>query len=670
MGVAPALPRNARCLVSELPSDRVPSPSAHASHPRLMKPPPHAFGLTRAALPVAATLALVALLFMTHAYTGIRHDSILYFGQALLQIDPSTFEKDLFFEFGSQAQFTIFPRLMAWALQYGTPGQVSMGFTAVGLLLFFFASAGLLSALFSDLPTRTRLVALGLFAVLAFPPGYGAFFIFGYAEPFVTGRTFAEPLVLLSLALLVHGRWLAATVVAILAASIHPLQALPAMALIWGDRIRADRRWLWLAVAAVPAVMLAFAGVAPFDRLIERYDPEWLQWTIEPNRNAFFVQWPWPAWGQLATDFFLLSVAAVHAPNERARRFSSLLLFVGLSLFLAAAIFAEAARLVFPTSLQLWRVQWLVHWTALGLLPASFLALLRKPAPDGGLHRAILLLGVAFLGMPAGKYSAAIAAPIAMLVFVAWPALNKRTTPAWRSLAFWAIPIAVGIAYVRFLISLWPNLSTEHADRFVLLLLHPLPLSVAAFGFWWIHSKHFFSHRTRITVAAIFSASLLIFSLTTWDQRSTWSRVVENNVFDPNPFGVKLADDKQVYWYHDLLLPWLTLRRASYWNGYQAAGLLFNRGTAAAFNDRERVTQLIEFQGQICSMLNTLENDRNRCFPEVELFTRLCNHSDTLGYVVVPFNLPLQALGTWHIPKLSDTDREVTYRLYSCEAFK
>jgi hypothetical protein len=70
---------------------------------------------------LAAASFISALLLLTHAYSGIRHDSILYFGQALLQLDPSTFSKDLFFEFGSQAQFTVFPQLMAWAMQHATP---------------------------------------------------------------------------------------------------------------------------------------------------------------------------------------------------------------------------------------------------------------------------------------------------------------------------------------------------------------------------------------------------------------------------------------------------------------------------------------------------------------------------------------------------------------------
>ena len=58
--------------------------------------------------------------------------------------------------------------------------------------------------------------------------------IFGYAEPFFSGRSIAEPLLLACLAAwLARRRWLAATCWA-LAASIHPLQALALLALAFG----------------------------------------------------------------------------------------------------------------------------------------------------------------------------------------------------------------------------------------------------------------------------------------------------------------------------------------------------------------------------------------------------------------------------------------------------
>lgn len=640
-----------------------------------MKPSPHASGLTHAALPLAASLALVALLFMTHAYTGIRHDSILYFGQALLQIEPSTFEKDLFFEFGSQAQFTIFPRLMAWALEYGTPGQVSMGFTAVGLLLFFAASWALLRTLIP--PDARWLAAAGLFTLAAFPSGYGAFSVFSYAEPFVTARSFAEPMALAALAVLALGRWGWAFVIAAIAALLHPLQALPALMVIWIDRALADRRWWWLAAAPFGALVMDLLGFMPFTRYTQRYDPEWLMWIAEPNRNVFLHQWPVQVWGQLAADVFLVWNFARLSSAGSAKRAARALLAAFVMAFTLNWVFAEGLRYVFITGVQLWRVHWLLHWFAMATLPISLWMLWRMRAPEGGWQRTFLLLAVALLGAPAGAYSAALAVPMAIGIYMSWPVLNARVAPMWRAAAFWTIPVAVVIAYLRFAVLLWPGLTKNDLDSLsgpIVLLLHPLPLifMVGTIGWWYQTRGHSWaSHSPRLIAVSALAASVgfFTFAAQVWDQRDSWSRALETHRYEPNPFGVELAADKQVYWYQELITPWLLLHRPSFWNGLQGAGLLFNRGTAQAFAEREKSVGLIEFQGQICNLLIGLSQKKQDCAPETTLLAELCQrHTQRLGYIVMPFVLETPPLATWHVDAISPTDRAVTYRLYSCDS--
>lgn len=640
-----------------------------------MKPPPHASGLTRAALPLSATLALVALLFMTHAYTGIRHDSILYFGQALLQIDPSTFEKDLFFEFGSQAQFTIFPRLMAWALQYGTPGQVSMGFTAVGLLLFFAASWALLRTLVP--PDARWLTAAGLFTLAAFPSGYGAFSVFSYAEPFVTGRSFAEPMALAALAALVLGRWGWAFVIASFAALLHPLQALPALVVIWLDRALADRRWWWLAAAPIGVLVMGMLGVTPFTRWTLRYDPQWLTWIAEPNRHVFLHKWPLQVWAQLAADVFLVWQAARLWPAGAAQRVARALLTAFVFAFALDVVFAEGLQFVLVTGVQFWRVHWLLHWFAMASLPISLWVLWGSRAPEGGWQRAVLLLGVALLGAPAGAYSAALAVPMAIGIYMAWPLLNARVAPMWRAAAFWIIPVAMLIAYLKFAVLLWPGLSKNPLDSLsgpIVLLLHPLPLivMVSTIGWWYrTRGRSWVRRSPRLIAVSALAASVgfFAFAAQVWDQRGSWSRALENHRYDPNPFGVELAEGKQVYWYQELVTPWLLLHRPSFWNGLQGAGLLFNRGTAQAYVEREKSVGLIEFQGQICNLLIGLSQKKQDCAPETSLLAELCQrYAQRLGYIVMPFDLGIPPLATWRVDALSTTDRAVDYRLYSCDS--
>src|SRR5690242_9345397 len=47
----------------------------------------------------------------TRPYFGIVHDSRFYMLEALHQINPARFASDLYFQFGSQDQFTVFAKL-------------------------------------------------------------------------------------------------------------------------------------------------------------------------------------------------------------------------------------------------------------------------------------------------------------------------------------------------------------------------------------------------------------------------------------------------------------------------------------------------------------------------------------------------------------------------------
>ncbi len=81
-----------------------------------------------------------------------------------------------------------------------------------------------------------------------------------------------------------------------------------------------------------------------------------------------------------------------------------------------------------------------------------------------------------------------------------------------------------------------------------------------------------------------------------------------------NPFNVDLEKGKQVYWDGSLLAPWVLLNKASYWNDFQAAGLLFNRGTAEAGFDRSQKIRKINFQTQLCNIFNTASNNKKHLY--------------------------------------------------------
>jgi hypothetical protein len=346
--------------------------------------------------------------------------------------------------------------------------------------------------------------------------------------------------------------------------------------------------------------------------------------------------------------------------------FARRLIAVGILGFAATAVFADGLRFVLATGLQFWRVQWLAHWSAIALLPLTLAAVWQQAAPQGGKRRAIALAAVALLGMPAGRYSAAFAAPLAMGLFLAWPSLDQKVTPIWRELAFWVLPTAVVIAYLRFLQSLWPRTTDADPYQYAMLLLHPLPMSILGLVATWMFWRH--GRKPVPALGAVMLAVLLLgFGVANWDRRDATKKLLEDVAYDPNPFGVHLEPGRQVYWYENLLAPWLLLHHPSYWNGLQGAGLLFNRATAQAFHEREQVTQLLMFQGALCQLLNGLERNSERCQPDTQLFKNICRHSDRVGYVVAPFRLEAPPLGTWYVPPAVPTDLPTVYRLYTCD---
>ena len=255
-------------------------------------------------------LALCLLLFLG-PYYGIRHDSVLYFGQSLLRWKPESLGQDLFFAYGGQAQFTLLPQLLALLMRYVPAWELFLLLTLAGKLAFLIASFILIRQL---LPQGYRY--WGLLAVLIMPPIYGGYSIFAYLEPFTTGRTFADPLALLALAACLRRNWWWAAATWLLSAALHPLQALPALLLIWVYLVTCDRRWLHLLwfTALLPLVFLIETGLT--QTLLVRFDAEWLTWVLRSTEDLFILHWRLEDGCRLLTDVFLVALV-LHGTEER-----------------------------------------------------------------------------------------------------------------------------------------------------------------------------------------------------------------------------------------------------------------------------------------------------------------------------------------------------------------
>lgn len=612
----------------------------------------------------AAVALLFALLLLSRPYGGIRHDSVLYFGQALRILLPDEFARDLFFEHGSQASFTLFPQIMAWFLRWGTPAQVSMALVAAGLLCFLLASAFLARQLLEP-----KLAYASLIVLVALPGGYGAFNVFNYAEPFATARSFAEPLSLLSLAMLVCNRLLPATLLVAVALVLHPLQAISSVLVGWCWLIIKSRRWAHLAWLGLLIAALTVFRVGPFAALALQFDSQWKEWISEPNRHVFLMRWPLLAWCQVLVDVLMLAIAAKLLAG-RARQFAQAVLLALVIGFAFTLVLADIGELVLPTGIQAWRVHWIAHWTALVLTPPVIVTLWARGS-EVARGQAILLAGTVLLGAPAGLYSTAYAAPLSAALFVAWPWLVLRLRQPVRLAALAGVVAAVVIGYVRFAVPVAKG-PAGVAETIGVLLLHPVPMAVTIAVTVFV-VRQLSSERAlnvaRGTLAAA-AGALLVAAVLHWDHRSNWSRYMEGFSVTTSqlPFGVRLPPSSQVYWINELLAPWLVLHRPSYWNGLQEAGLLFNRGTAEEAARRSRVLAVMELQGTVCGLVNDLEGGQ-RCQPDDDTVQLICDKAArALDFVVLPYRLSQQAIGSWAIPPRVSREKAVTYYLYACSA--
>lgn len=618
------------------------------------------------ALPVKflAILLLTSFwLIYLRPYHGIRHDSILYLGQALLLNEPQL-AQDLFFAYGSQSQYTLFPELIARLLQIFRPSELFRALTLCSLVAFTLASWALIKTLFA-VPFRLW----ALLGVLLLPMGYGPYGIFSYGEPFFTGRSLAEPLVLASIAAWFASRHVLASLCWIAALLLHPLQAMVVPALVFSALVWRDRRWchlLWLVVPLAVAVVL---DVAHLGRFALRMDPQWAEWVKEYTPQVFISSWDFRAWGYLLTDIFLGWLVVRHTTGKLRQLAISAIMATILGL-LAALVLADGLRLALAAGAQLWRVQWLLHWLAMACVP--WLLALQWRAPDTGKHTrwALLLCIVAMGTRVGGQAPSPLVALLLIPVYLQWPRLQAlvstpRLLPAIH-LFPWLLLLSATLKYAAGIWQTFKNVGYVYqaARPEFMLVSNPLVSGalLSVIVLFWLRVD-----RARILIM-VFGMLALVYAGTVWDRRSQWTQYIESAEYSPNLFGVKLDDDAQVFWEDETLAPWIILRRPQYFGQEQTAGVVFNRKAAAELIDRNGLLGMINFQKQICKLMNGFSSN-GECTPDESLYAEICASANPPKYLVLTFKLRVAALGKWEIVGGRKGDQNINYYLYACSDF-
>jgi len=599
----------------------------------------------------------LAMLLLTHRYRGIDHDATLYLGEALRTLYPDIYVRDLYFAYGSQGAYTLFPWVLAKLLGWFDAPALFFWGALAGLLAFAWASWFCLSAL---LPFGQRYWAwLG---VLCLPVAYGRTQIFSYAEPFLTPRPLAEAVSLVALGFAVRRNTWGALACLVFAAVLHPLQALAATLVLWSWAVLEDRRWLHALWLVLPIGAAALAGVVPFDGLLRKVDPVWWAELRGVTGQLFVTRWPQLDYQYMAFDGALLGLAW-HSMRDGFGRLCAATL-VGLLLGLVASlVLVDASHLVLPTGLQLWRVHWLAHWVAMA-------AFARCMALDV-LARAYLRAAVmALTGLLAWSAIAWSWLPFAALYF-ALPRLRAHLQPRIVGLLGGIVGGAIALLLVQHvateLVSF--KVASYRLENYAFdmrVLAYPLigfGLPIAAWLAW-----ERMGGRKRPAIAFAGLAALLIVAALRWDVQNPQRRLMLHELGRAELFGTELPPHAQVYWHHmSLVGTWLALRRADYYDPQHLSGIAFNRGTI--IETRRRLKRIGPFLDAIaaCKAADPQGGYAACSIPDAAL-AHVCRPGPILrpDVLVLPFALRFPPQGHWR--RMSNDGRELLadWYLYYC----
>lgn len=605
-----------------------------------------------------SALGALALLLLIHRYPGINHDASIYFGQALQKINPGIFNQDFFFAYGSQSSFTAMPWLIQ-ALHNVLPlPTIFFAGAFLGLLLFAGASWLMLRRMLSR-----ELALWAWIAAITIPSTYGVIRVFSYGEPFFTARPLAEAISLLALAFLIENKYLKSSACIVVAGLLHPLQAIGAILIAWPWLIFQSRRWLHLSWLALPVLLLGLIGIKPFDGIFQTIDQVWRKDLEDFTLQLFITRWYSIDVANLARDAILLLYAGWRLQGAFFRWcqacFVGLLLGVGMSLLLV-----DLLHLVLPTALQLWRVQWLAHWSANAAAGILLFQAVKENQPTRAsiLAISIILAGLGFLWTWL----------IPFAVYTAWPHLAPRMTSIFRHFLFAVAWLMMLCLLGYFFAEEWLPFRLAHyrfdlyaIDRRVL-AFPLLSFGLALLGRWlWRRCQAIWQRRVLLFLAA----SLLALGLTHWDARSPVAHAIEAQSPNPALFGFTLPSQAQIYWQLPMYpAVWVALNRADYFSPWQLAGSVFNRGTPIEGRLRmERMRPIIE-EDLYCQDRAVPFEERQRCRISNSALRQACapGINNPPDFLVLPYRQAQHPLGQWSAIDPESGEVAVTFWIYAC----
>ena len=529
--------------------------------------------------------ALLSLWLFAHPYAGIIHDARLYVGRALADLDPQGLGQDLLFAHDGQSGFTVYrPLIRAGVITFGA-GPAALSATLVNLCLWFAAAAAWGSRHAPPSAYQGRRLAAMLVTVAVLDPTYGGFDVFRYGEAFASPRPLAEAAVMVGLALLASGRLWLALLPMLLAATLHPVMALPGLLIAFLVHAERDRRlWLLPIVGGFLAVGAALAHLPLADRLLTRTDPAWTHILEVRTPYLFATWWRFGDGGRTLMQFAVVAVAAV-ASQGRLRSLLVAVLGAAAIGLLATLILCDGLQDLLALQLQPWRALWPLAVAANAAIPLVVWDLWRKGA-RGQVAAALTLL--AWLVCDADPFGL----PAAVICLVgAGVALRggweppRRIVQAVLLIAGATVLVQVGVAVFAMsgvlalapppgshasLLALWRS----NGPTFLIVIL----LAAAT---WAMRRRPIARWAAAAALALVLIPTLLL-----WDDRSSTEARIESGRPDEALTRALGPEPGGVLWVGGDAQPWLLARRANWATSIQGASVVFSRDLAMTWDDR------------------------------------------------------------------------------------
>lgn len=563
---------------------------------------PHAFPTTARAAPAltsALGLLVLAAWLVRRPYLGIVHDNRLYALQALKFNDPTVLGGDLFFKYGSQDSFTFFSPIYGSLIALLGLNHATVLLTLLGQLLWLIGALALIRAI---LPGAASWLALLL--LITFPAVYGGLGVFGIGECFLTPRLFAEAAAMGAVAQFLRGRLWAMALLLLAGGLLHPLMIIAPVAVIFLMLVFRNRSWfapLPLIASATLTVIIILAaarmGGLTFPPII---DPEWKGVILKRSPHLFVGQWLASDWHMLLADAVVCVVAAMFVQPLARQLFIITVAVCATSVAISYAGFDLLDNL-FLGQVQLWRALWLLRVLAvIGFVVILTHPWLIKTMPQG----ALVMFGafVLLLGPLVHLLGDAVIYLMAVFLFATLLLVNHRhqDAPRFRHIVMVSGAVALFLMWAFFIarfsslfdpdiVKVEPLLATITAwDVFNSLL--PSALAAAGLLLYFACSS---LGGGRVLVHGLALAAF-VYAAISWDRREAWSRYIESAPDIMAELPTPIAPDESVYWPSGALGVWASLGRQNFYAGIQAAGAIFNRGTAIDFAQRVRIIRPLE----------------------------------------------------------------------------